>query len=661
MSAPISPQAIAASDTLSSPVLAPDGSKVLYTVRPLYKAHDKEHATSAIWIADASKEGSARQLTSGLFNDTSAVFSHDGETVYFLSDRHKAGGSPQLYSLPLSVGGEAIPLTGTELKRHVSSFKLSPDGRFIAYTSAGEPTAEDDAKEKAKDDAIVFSDRKKLNKLRLLRLATRTTVSFNLPERLHAWSFTWNPDGDKLVVSMIQHSRLEMMGVETKYFSVDIHDPAAEPTLLMSYQDAMADGLTWLSDGSLLELRFYNPDTVTSARAVVNVHGLQQGRGKAAALYAGINDDAERLVDLRHDNRVAVEISAGLESRIDIITSTGKLVHSVYQTHEDALGAWDIKRLGDGSYAFACIRSSSPRREGPNIWYGKLSPSASTTPAPANLTKLSTHAKWLEDSKTNSKTEAFAWTARDGTKLEGIISKPVSAPGPLPTILVVHGGPYYRDTLHYNITCSGWREYLAAAGFCTLSPNYRGGSGRGSAFAEAARGGMGTVDWTDCEDMLNAALDRGIADPKRLGIAGWSQGGFMTACGVALTKNKFKAACMGAGVSDWGSMSEESDLPDFETALAGGAPWSSPPIARRDPIASVKDVETAVLIIHGEKDERVPVGQAVGYYRGLKREAKYPERSDLVIYPREPHGFNERTHAQDVLQRVLDHFTTWLL
>lgn len=661
MPAPISPEAIASSETLSSPVLAHDGSKVLYTVRPLYKEHDKEHATSAIWIADVAKEGSARQLTSGLFNDTGAVFSHDGETVFFMSDRHKAGGSPQLYALPLSVGGEAVPLTGTELERRVTTFKPSPDGRFVAYTSADEPTAEDNAKKKAKDDAIVFSDRKKLSKLRLLRLATRTTVTFNLPDRLHVWSYTWSPDSDKLVVSMIQHSRLEMMSLEAKYFVVDVHDPAAEPTLLMTYQDAMSDGLTWLSDGSLLELRYYNPDTLATARAVVSVYGLQKGLGKAAALYSGVKDDAQSLVNLRHDNLVAVEILAGLESRIDVVTSSGKLVHSIYLTNEDAIGAWDIKRLSDGSYAFACIRSSAPRREGSNIWYGKLSAAASATPAPESLTKLSNHMRWLEDSKTKAKTEAFAWTARDGTKLEGIISKPTGASGPLPTILVVHGGPYYRDNPHYNVTCSGWREYLSAAGFCTLSPNYRGGSGRGSAFAEAARGGVGTVDWTDCEDMLNAALDRGIADPKRLGIAGWSQGGFMTACGVALTKNKFKAACMGAGVSDWGSMSEESDVPEFESVLAGGAPWSSPPPQRRDPITNVKDVETAVLIIHGEKDERVPVGQAVGYFRGLKREAKYPERSDLVIYPREPHGFTERTHAKDVLQRVLDHFTTWLL
>jgi len=135
----------------------------------------------------------------------------------------------------------------------------------------------------------------------------------------------------------------------------------------------------------------------------------------------------------------------------------------------------------------------------------------------------------------------------------------------------------------------------------------------------------------------------------------------MTAWGISQTKNKFKAAVMGAGVSDWGAMAVESDMPEFELDLGGSAPWTpSPSKERNDPIRFVKGIETPVLILHGEKDERVPVGQAIGYMRGLRRHGKYPERSQLVIYPREPHSFAEKKHAEDVLQRVLDHFNKWL-
>ena len=91
--------------------------------------------------------------------------------------------------------------------------------------------------------------------------------------------------------------------------------------------------------------------------------------------------------------------------------------------------------------------------------------------------------------------------------------------------------------------------------------------GRGHAFAAAAHAGMGTVDWSDCESMLDEAIKLGLADPKRLGIGGWSQGGFMTAWGVTATKNRFRAGVMGAGVSDWGQLAAESDLPEFEVCF----------------------------------------------------------------------------------------------
>ena len=90
------------------------------------------------------------------------------------------------------------------------------------------------------------------------------------------------------------------------------------------------------------------------------------------------------------------------------------------------------------------------------------------------------------------------------------------------------------------------------------------GQGFGSNFARAAQGGMGTVDWSDCMSMLSSVISEGLADPKRLGIGGWSQGGFLTAWGVSQTKNVFKAGVMGAGVSDWGAMAAESDMPEFE-------------------------------------------------------------------------------------------------
>jgi len=206
---------------------------------------------------------------------------------------------------------------------------------------------------------------------------------------------------------------------------------------------------------------------------------------------------------------------------------------------------------------------------------------------------------------------------------------------------------------------------LASHGYLVIAPNYRGGEGRGADFARAIAGGAGTLDWSDCSRMVDAAVERGLADPKRLGIGGWSQGGFLASWGVTHTKNRFKAGIVGAGVSDWGMLTAQSDVPEIAADLAGGAPWTPGAAAletsvRGSPIRHVDGVESAVLILHGEKDERVPVSQAIALFRGLRRQARHPERAQLVIYPREPHVFSERKHVEDLLKRVLEHFDSWL-
>jgi dipeptidyl aminopeptidase/acylaminoacyl peptidase len=190
-------------------------------------------------------------------------------------------------------------------------------------------------------------------------------------------------------------------------------------------------------------------------------------------------------------------------------------------------------------------------------------------------------------------------------------------------------------------------------------PNYRGGAGRGHSFAKAARGNVGLGDFPDIMSAVDAAVERGIADPDRLGIGGWSQGGFMTAWAVTQT-NRFKAGVMGAGVSDWGMLTLTSDVPTFESVLGGSRPWDGAGPHRHaeiSPISYAARAETPLLMLHGKNDERVPVSQAIGFERAL-RERGVPV--ELVIYPREPHGVRERAHQRDILRRVLAWYDRWL-
>lgn len=192
-----------------------------------------------------------------------------------------------------------------------------------------------------------------------------------------------------------------------------------------------------------------------------------------------------------------------------------------------------------------------------------------------------------------------------------------------------------------------------------LLPNPRGGLGHGPEFASLAAGAIGQGDYEDVTAGVDLLVGQGVADAGRLGIGGWSQGGYMTAWAVGQT-GRFKAGVMGAGISDMGAMLAEGDMPRFEAELGGSTGWEGPGPHRHDelsPASYLHRVETPVLILHGERDERVPVGQARRFARGLRH---YGCPFELVVYSREPHGIEERNHQLDVLRRSLAWFDRWV-
>jgi dipeptidyl aminopeptidase/acylaminoacyl peptidase len=257
--------------------------------------------------------------------------------------------------------------------------------------------------------------------------------------------------------------------------------------------------------------------------------------------------------------------------------------------------------------------------------------------------------------------EPFTWTASDGLELDGVLVRPRAArPGvPLPTAVLLHGGPYARWALGFHFEWIDWAQWLAMAGYAVLMPNPRGGLGHGESFAAAVRCDIGGIDHDDVMAAVDAAIDRGIADPDRLGIGGWSQGGFMAAWAVCQT-TRFKTAVIGAGISHWGAMVMASDLPDVQRALAGGAPWDGAgphSYDCRSPLSFASRVTTPVLILHGQEDARVPVEQAIGFHRALREQNV---QAQLVVYPREGHLIAERAHQIDILRRTRAWFDMWI-
>ncbi|KAJ6551368.1 Alpha/Beta hydrolase protein [Mycena capillaripes] len=653
----ITPQDAANADQINGLSLSAAGDHVVYCVGPTCRAKDA-HKTQALWLADIGVAESARKITSGRFYDRDPKFHPKSGDVFFLSDRHKAGGEAQIYRLSSAAfGGEAEPLTPTDNIRGVSVFGISPDGRWLAYISSDEPAEKDE--EDKETYVIVWQAPKKLGRLRIIDLNgqikdTRTIVSVDS----HVQSFTWSPDGTRILYRLA-----ELPGMENEPFPVseniasiveDGGDLRFGFTHVVTHHRLPVSASVWSEQGNFYFL--YMKDYASAPALWV----CQTASGASPTRVAfGETDDAAGLV--RVGAEVAVEVAFGLDTRIDIISSDSSF--TAFETSQDVFSSWDIKQVKD-NYVFVAARSSGVTGEIQNIWCG------STVRGTKGVlsTKLSSHHEWML-AKELPHCAPFYWSIEDGTALQGIAAYPRGKQlKNLPTVVVPHGGPYGRDVLHMSINAN-YRYLLASHGFLVLSPNYRGSQGRGDEFAGAARGGMGTLDYADVESMLEAAIKRGYADREKVAMAGWSQGGFLSAWGCTRPNSIWKAAVIGAGPTDWGSMAICTDIPAAEIDFAGDAPWSPrvpnvvPQYLRGCPMSDVKNVKIPVLVIHGEKDERVPVTQAIGFMRGLKREGKkaVSDASTLLIYPREGHGFQERAHVEDQLTRVLAYLQKHLM
>jgi dipeptidyl aminopeptidase/acylaminoacyl peptidase len=191
-------------------------------------------------------------------------------------------------------------------------------------------------------------------------------------------------------------------------------------------------------------------------------------------------------------------------------------------------------------------------------------------------------------------------------------------------------------------------------------PNPRGGEGHGREFATMVANALGQEEWTDTLSGIDLLIEDGVADPDRLGIGGASHGGFITAWAVGHT-NRFKAALMNAGICDWGSQTGTGELGRWDLDLAGTGGWEGPgphPHDQISPLSYASHVRTPVLIVHGEEDTNVPVGQGVNFHRAI---SQFSTGHELVIYPREGHGLKERNHQLDLLRRSRAWFDRWLL
>jgi dipeptidyl aminopeptidase/acylaminoacyl peptidase len=610
--------------------LSPDGSRAAWVAAPY--GTEGEHEESAIWVASVEGTDPGRRWTFG-GKDTMPRWSPDGTRLAFLSDRAKRG-TAGLYVIP-SDGGEAEP--GVVRERAISAFAWSPDGGRLAFSAPDEPDEEDKRREREHDDAEVFGERWQAHRLWSLELASGEVTPLDHGDG-HVVALDWSPDGELLAVLVRPTPELDTaIGGRICLVSAAGGDGPGQVCAAPG-----ADDVCFAAGGHRLVFVAYHERNWVSAGTVWSVRARA---GSAPTVVGPRPDETACAVELHPvpgEDRVVIGVAEGLDTRLEWChPETGE--REVLWRAEGEVACFDVAQG-------PVLATAQCAERGPlEVWVG----------TPSSLRSVSDHHSVLK-AVALSTVEDFRFHSPDGWELDGVVIPPQGAgAGPWPTIVLLHGGPYGRSGRQLHLGPLDWGQWLAAAGYAVLMPNYRGGLGRGQAFAASVRGDMGGAEWRDVLAAVDAAVEGGIADPERLGVGGWSQGGFLSAWAVTQT-DRFKAAVVGAGVTDWSMLSLTSDVPSFEAALAGGIPWQEESRRHgdaRSPLVHAGAITTPLLILHGAGDERVPATQGSGLHRAL-RGGDVPV--ELVTYPREPHGVRERAHQADILRRVRAWYDRWL-
>ena len=624
----------------SQPVISPDGCWVAYVVAPVGRR--AERRICALWLAAADGGSPPEKLTAGMAADFGPRWAPDSASVFFLSDRT---GSVQLHRIWLG-GGEAVVLT--DWHGEISDARPLADGRLVAVIATDEPTEEDKRRRAERDDAIVWGEQLRRSSLRVLDQATGELRTVDGLGDRHVVELAPRPDGGALAV-ISWASPEKDPGLTTN--ELHVIDPQTGTARDLGRIGPRARSpVWWQADGSWHLAYLARPEPfggygsytvydvavtaaaavprdLTAGMAVCPADLAQVADGPPLALFADGLDTAIYRLDpgLRRFRRLSAR-----DGLVDSLTASrsGEMVAALATTSGEPVNVHagppggPLMRLSDTQPALRAIRWGTQER--------------------------------------------LCYQATDGLGLDGLLILPPSrsrADGPFPLITWVHGGPPARYADQFLLGPRSPAQWLATAGYAVFLPNPRGGVGHGRDFAAAvvrsAGGAVGGADWSDIVSGIDLLIAEGVADPDRLGIGGTSYGGFVAAWAIGQT-DRFKAAIMDAGISDWGTLLATGEFGTMDAALSGSCGWESTgphPHDQVSPISFASKVRTPVLIVHGQDDTNVPVSQAIYFHRAL---SWYGAEHQLVIYPREGHRFAERNHQLDLLRRTRAWFKRWL-
>ena len=617
--------------SVGSPVISPDGKWVAYTITET--DYEDDSRETRIWMKSTSG-GEALPMTAKGYSAGNPQWSPDGKYLTFTASRGDVE-KTQVWTLNM-MGGEAVQLT--DIEQGVSDYAWSPKGDRLLLMIK-------DKKEESERPEPYVIDRLQFK---------RDYVGYLDRLRTHVYTFTpgdtaavqltfgdfddsqavWSPDGTKIAFVSNRTSNADG-NVNSDIWIVNADDPDAGLTKITKNKGGDSSP-SWSPDGKhIVHTSVIDTSAIWYATNKLSVSAAD-GSGDTKIYMDGLDRNISDPTYSEDGETIWFVLEDRGESQLASVNADGRNLKRVIA------GDLSIRSFDVENEIIATLQSTVDRPHEIFIWDGN---------SQDRITQVNDE---LIDARNIAKVEEIKFDSKDGTPIEGFMVTPADYSGNkrIPTILWIHGGPVAQ----YDHSFDFIPQLYAANGYAVLLINPRGSSGYGQAFSEILFADWGNKDFEDVMAGVDHAIEKGVADPNKLGVGGWSYGGILT--NYVITKTgRFEGAISGASETLYRSnYGHDHYQLTWEKEL--GLPWETPEKWERiSPFNDVDKVTTPTLWIGGAADWNVPILGSEQMYQAMKRLGL---ETQLVVYPGEHHGIRKPTFQKDRFERFLGWFDTYV-
>ena len=630
---------------LSTCAVSPSGLYAAWTEGRWDEDLDKRNTD--IWIISVHASNAAPlRLTFDEAHDGSLHWGADDSWLYFSSRRGSKGddlprnGKTQVWRVKPD-GSQMMAVT--RLESGVEDWLLSQNGKSVYYVISDEEQIDDDWKDlrKEHDDLVYGHGLVDYSELWKLNLVTWKHALLWDEDRVIQY-FSPSPDSTEIAIITTPDTRLI---TNEGWSELGVYTVASKETRVLDdtlwREEAPSpygwvESPAWSSDGQRLAFsvdfdgyprQMFVATFGIEATQIQKVRRVQNDTLGTSPVWAPDSHDLLYIAE-RGTIRPLLRISnvgSGKQGKTAEVSADD----SIFWSFSIARKTGECVALVGSSTNLTTLVYSTDGANGDGNFTALANPNSHTS-------------DWLFPT-----IEVVQWTAQDGTNIEGVLELPhgyvENKDAPLRMYVHLHGGPTSTVTRALEFSMYG-RGLLSSDGWAVFSPNYRGSTGYGDTFVTDLIGRENDIEVQDILAGVDSMVERGIADPDKLAVGGWSNGGYLTNCLIAET-DRFKAASSGAGVFEQTMQWSIEDTPGHVVNYAEGLPWEvADELNRMSPLFEADHITTPTIIHVGAGDARVPAEQSKALFRALHDYLDVP--TQLILYPGTGHGLSKLSHRK---------------